>query len=175
MRTLCEAVERDGGSSRLPGSATMTMTNRTKGRVPPGIHLLTAMHGLGALACLVMAVGCAASEDFRLGLVASPGSALMMEIFGSSVWIFLVGIAALLSTLCYGSWKLRPWAHPLTIVCYSIGVVGGLWEVTMGIPAGFLAAAINAAVVGYACTKRVRAAYFGRARSQAAARHDANG
>jgi hypothetical protein len=143
-------------------SATATrrpMSTSNRGSVPPGIHLLTAIHGLGAIACVVMAIGSAASERFRLGLVASPGSALMMDYFGRNVWVFLVGIACLLSALCYGSWHLRGWAWPLTLVCYSIGVIGGLWEVSIGIPAGLLAAAINASVVGYACTKRVRAAY----------------
>jgi hypothetical protein len=127
--------------------------------VPWGIHLLTAIHGLGALALIVMAVGCALSESFRLSLIASPGSALMMDLFGRTVWIFLVLLACLLSALCYGSWLLRGWVRPLTILCYSIGVMGGLWEVWMGIPAGFLAAAINGGVVAYACTRQVKAAY----------------
>lgn len=106
-----------------------------------------------------MAVGCFLSERFRLSLIASPGSALVMDWFGQNVWIFVLLIACLLSALCYGSWCLRVWTRPLTIVCYSIGVIGGLWEVWMGIPAGFLAAAINGGVVAYACTKQVRAAY----------------
>lgn len=127
--------------------------------VPWGIHVLTAIHGLGAVACLVMALGSVISARFRLGLVSSPGSVLVISVFGEHVWIFLVVIAALLTTLCYGSWRLRRWTRPLTIVCYSIGVVGGLWEVSIGIPAGFLAATINGAVVGYACTKRVKEAY----------------
>lgn len=99
------------------------------------------------------------SERFRLSLVKSPGSALMMDLFGRNVWIFLLVIAALLSALCYGSWHLRPWARPLTIICYSIGVVGGLWEAWMGIPAGFIAAGINAGVVVYASGKHACAAY----------------
>ncbi|MBA3881748.1 MAG: hypothetical protein H0X73_03315 [Chthoniobacterales bacterium] len=86
-------------------------------RVPFGIHVLTTMHGLGALVCLVMAIGSTVSERFRLGLVASPGSALVIEFFGASVWIFLTGVAALLTALCYGSWQLRGWAWPLTILC----------------------------------------------------------
>lgn len=130
-----------------------------KNRVPWGIHLLTAIHGVGALALVIMAVGCALSEKFRLSLIASPGSALMMEWFGPNVWIFLLLIASLLSALCYGSWRLRGWTRPLTIICYSIGVFGGLWEVWIGIPAGFLAAAINGGVVAYACTSQVKAAY----------------
>ena len=135
----------------------MNEANRTD--VPWGIHLLTAIHGLGAVACLIMAAGSAASERFRLGLVASPGSAIMIDFFGQNVWMFLVVIAALLTALCYGSWHLRQWTWPLTIVCYSIGVIGGLWEVSIGIPAGLLAATINAGVVVYACTRRVRTAY----------------
>lgn len=130
-----------------------------KKQIPWGIHLLTAIHGLGALALLVMAVGCLLAESFRLSLIASPGSALVMDLFGPNVWIFVLLIASLLSVLCYGSWRLRRWTRPLTIACYSIGVIGGLWEVWMGIPAGFLAAAINGGVVAYACTSQVRAAY----------------
>lgn len=130
-----------------------------KKRVPWGIHLLTAIHGIGAVALIVMAVGCALSESFRLSLIASPGSALMMDWFGRNVWIFLLLIASVLSALCYGSWRLCGWTRPLTIFCYSIGVFGGLWEVWMGIPAGFLAAAINGGVVVYAGTSQVKAAY----------------
>lgn len=128
-------------------------------RAPWGIHVLTALHGAGALACLVMAVGCSVSEHFRLSLDASPGSALMMSLFGRNVWIFLLLITSLLSALCYGSWRPRSWTRPLTIICYSVGVIGGLWEVWMGISAGFLAAAINGGVVAYAWSNHVKAAY----------------
>ena len=79
--------------------------------------MLTAIHGLGAIALIVMALGCFLSEQFRLSLIASPGSALMMDLFGPAVWIFLLLLACLLSALCYGSWQLRPWARPLTIFC----------------------------------------------------------
>lgn len=130
-----------------------------KKRTPWGVHVLTAIHGIGALALIIMAVGCKLSEKFRLSLIGSPGSALMMEWFGENVWIFLLMIAVLLGALCYGSWRLRRWARPLTIICYSFGVFGGLWEVWMGIPAGFLAAAINASVVAYTSTGKVKAAY----------------
>ena len=124
-----------------------------------GIHLLTAIHGMGALGLIIMALGCSISESFRLNLIAAPGSVLMMNLFGRNVWIFLLLIASVLSALCYGSWRLRGWARPLTIICYSIGAFGGLWEVWMGIPAGCFAAAINGGVVAYACTSQVKAAY----------------
>jgi hypothetical protein len=135
------------------------MARPVKKKIPWGIHLLTAIHGLGALVLMVMAVGSWLSESFRLSLVASPGSALMMDLFGRNVWIFLLLIAGLLSLLCYGSWRLRPWTRLLTVICYSIGVAGGLWEVWMGIPAGFLAAGINSGVVAYACSRQVKNAY----------------
>ena len=143
----------------LDGAHPSKLDHPVKKKVPWGIHLLTAIHGLGALVLIVMAVGCFLSEKFRLSLIASPGSAMMMNLFGRSVWIFLLLLAGLLSALCYGSWHLRGWARPLTIICYSIGVIGGLWEVWIGIPAGFLAAAINGGIVAYACTRQVRAAY----------------
>lgn len=161
---VVEALQRLG--PRLRGDNRMAATrekreDRPMGvtRVPWGIHVLTVLHGSGALACLFMAVGCSLSESFRLSLIASPGSALMMDLFGRKVWIFMLLIATLLGALCYGSWRLRRWARPLTILCYSIGVFGGVWEVWMGIPAGFIAAAINASVVAYACTTQVKAAY----------------
>ena len=126
---------------------------------PWGVHVLTVIHGLGALVCLVMAAGCFVSESFRLSLVASPGSALLIDLFGRQVWVFLLIIVVLLGTLCYGSWHLRRWTSPLTVICYSIGVFGGIWEVTKGVPMGLLAAAINGSVVAYSCTRKVRLAY----------------
>jgi hypothetical protein len=130
-----------------------------KNKTPLGIHALTTIHGLGAIACIVMGIGCTVWESFRLSLIKSPGSALLMNLFGRNVWVFLLIVATLLSVLCYGSWRLRPWAQPLTVGCYSIGVGGGLWEAWMGLPAGFLAASINAVVVVYVCTRQARAAY----------------
>ena len=131
-------------------------------RVPRGIHALTALHGAGALACFVMSAGSALSEPFRLGLARSGGSALMVAWFGPWVWAFLLGVGALLALLSYGSWRLRPWALPLTVACYAVGVLGSLWEVSIGIREGWLGAAINAAVVVYALTPPVRRAYLGR-------------
>lgn len=127
--------------------------------VPRGVHALTALHALGALACVVMAAGSALSEGFRLGLARSGGSALMVAWFGPYVWAFLLAVAAVLATLSYGSWRLRRWALPLTVACYAVGVAGSLWEVSLGIREAWLGAAINAAVVGYACTRGVRRAY----------------
>ena len=95
-----------------------------KKRVPWGIHALTAIHGCGALALIVMALGCALSESFRLSLIVSPGGALMMDLLGRTVWIFLLLLAGLLSALCYGSWRLRGWVRPLTLSAIQLACSG---------------------------------------------------
>lgn len=83
----------------------------------------------------------------------------MIEIFGPWTWLFLGSIALVLATLSYGSWKLRRYAWPLTVVVYSIGVLGSIWQVSLGISTAWLSTAINAAVVAYALTTDVRSAY----------------
>ena len=50
----------------------------------------------------------------------------------------------------------------MTLVVYVIGVLGSLWQVSMGIPQGWVAAALNGAVVIYAARPAVRRAYMGR-------------
>jgi hypothetical protein len=123
------------------------------------VHLLTAIHATGAVACFTMAVGSAISPGFRESLVVSPGSALMTSLFGARTWIFLTGVGSFLVALAYASWKKRRRAWPMTVTAYGIGVLGSLWEVSEGVPQGWLAAAINAAVVAYASTPGVRRAY----------------
>lgn len=127
--------------------------------VPPGVHALTAIHGAGSLACVLLSVGSAASEGFRRGLARTEGSRLMVELFGAGTWLFLGGIAVVLGTLAYGSWNLRPYAWPLTLAVYAVGVLGSLWEVSIGINAAWISAAVNAGVVAYALRPRVRRAY----------------
>lgn len=127
--------------------------------VPTGVHVLTTIHGLGSAVCVVLSVGSAVSASFREGLARTGGSRLMVALFGDHTWAFLLFIAVVLGTLSLGSWRLRPWAWPLTLAVYSVGVLGSLWQVSMGIPAGWLSAAINGCVVVYAATPRVRRAY----------------
>ena len=83
----------------------------------------------------------------------------MVEAFGPWTWAFLGFIAVVLATLSYGSWQLRPYAWPLTLVVYSIGVLGSLWQVSVGIPSAWAGAVVNAGVVVYAATSGVRRAY----------------
>ena len=129
--------------------------------LPRFLHLLTAIHALGALACLVMAIGSALSASFRDALVVSGGSAIMVELFGRWTWAFLLLVGAVLATLARASWRVRPWAWHMTLIVYGIGVAASLWQVGMGIPEGWLSAAINGAVVAYAARPKVRRAYVG--------------
>jgi len=129
--------------------------------LPPFLHLLTAIHAVGALACLVMAAGSALSPGFRDALVVSGGSALMVELFGGWTWAFLLFVGAVLATLAGASWRVRPWAWHLTLIVYGIGVLGSLWQVSLGIPQGWLSGAVNGAVVAYAARPKVRRAYLG--------------
>lgn len=128
-------------------------------RIPRGVHVLTLIHGVGSLVCVVLSVGSALSIDFRRGLARTGGSRLMVDVFGGWTWAFLGFIAVVLATLSYGSWKLRPYAWPLTLAVYSIGVLGSLWQVSLGIASAWTAAVINAGVVAYATTPAIRRAY----------------
>lgn len=131
------------------------------GPLPRFLHLLTTIHALGAIACFTMAVGSAASASFRDALAVSGGSELMVELFGPWTWAFLLFVGAVLATLAHASWRVRPWAWHLTLIVYGIGVAGSLWQVSLGIPEGWLAAAVNGAVVTYAARPKVRRAYMG--------------
>lgn len=130
--------------------------------LPHFLHVLTAVHAVGACACLIMAIGSAVSESFRLGLAVSGGSTIMVTMFGQWTWAFLLFVGLVLAALAYASWRVRPWAWPMTLLVYGIGVLGSLWQVSVGIPQGWVAAAVNAVVLAYASTSDVRRAYLGR-------------
>ena len=129
---------------------------------PRFLHALTAVHAIGACACFVMAGGSAASDNFRASLAVSGGSAIMVAAFQQWTWAFLVFVGAVLATLAYSSWRVRPWAWPMTLMVYGVGALGSLWQVSVGIPQGWVAASVNAAVFIYASTPGVRRAYTGR-------------
>jgi hypothetical protein len=94
--------------------------------LPRFLHVLTAVHALGAVACFVMAVGSAMSVDFRTSLAVSGGSTIMVTVFGPWTWAFLTFVGSVLATLAYASWRVRPWAWPMTLIVYGIGVLGSL-------------------------------------------------
>lgn len=124
-----------------------------------GVHVLTALHGVGSLVCVGLALGSLVPR-FREAMVLSPGSALMVGWFGAWTWGFLLAVATLLAFLSYGSFHRLRWAWPLTLAAYSVGVAGSLWEVSTGIEQAWVSAAINAAVVGFALLPSVRHAYL---------------
>lgn len=129
--------------------------------LPAFLHVLTAIHALGAIACIIMATGSALSAGFRESLAVSGGSRLMLDLFGARTWVFLLFIAAVLTILAYGSFRVRPWAWHMTLAVYGIGVAGSLWQVSLGIRAAWVSAVVNGAVVAYASRDSVRVAYTG--------------
>lgn len=123
------------------------------------VHLLTTIHALGAVACFIMAAGSAASPSFRESLAISEGSEIMLRWFGRWTWVFLLFVGSFLTILATASYRLRPWAWHLTLIAYSIGVAGSLWQVSVGIEHGWVAATVNGAVVAYAARPAVKRAY----------------
>lgn len=86
----------------------------------------------------------------------------MLALFGAGTWAFLAFVGLVLAILAYASWRLRPWAWHMTLAVYGMGVVGSLWQVSVGIQQGWIAAVVNGAVVAYAATPAVRRAYGAR-------------
>jgi hypothetical protein len=128
---------------------------------PRFLHALTLLHALGAAACFIMAAGSGISTTFRDALAVSGGSTAMIEIFGSRTWAFLLFVGLVLAILAHASWRVRRWAWHLTLVVYGIGVAGSLWQVSIGIPQGWISAVVNGGVVAYVSTPGVRRAYLG--------------
>lgn len=85
----------------------------------------------------------------------------MLSLFGQSTWMFLAVVGLVLLVLAYGSLRVRPWAWYMTLIVYGVGVVGSLWQVSLGIRPGWVSAAVNSAVVIYASRHSVRRAYLG--------------
>ena len=134
----------------------------TARHLPRFLHVLTTVHAVGALACFIMAIGSSLSDEFREALAVSGGSRVMVDTFGQWTWLFLGLVGLILSVLAWASWRLRPWAWELTLVVYGVGVIGSLWQVSIGIPQGWVAAIVNGAVFSYAATPAVRHAYRAR-------------
>lgn len=130
--------------------------------VPRFIHALTAIHAAGAVACFVMGFGSAASDEFRLSLAVAGGSVIMVEFFGEHTWAFLLFIGIVLATLACASWRVRWWAWPMTLAVYGINVMGSLWQVSVGISQGWVAAGVNGALLAYAASPAVRRFYLRR-------------
>ncbi len=125
------------------------------------LHVLTAVHAIGSLTCFTMGLGSVLSGEFRASLAVSGGSALMLELFGEATWIFLCFIGVVLAILACASFRRKRWAWHMTLVVYSVGVLGSLWQVSLGIRPGWISAVVNGAVVAYASRRNVRNAYLG--------------
>jgi hypothetical protein len=117
------------------------------GPLPRFLHALTAFHAVGACAYFVMTAGSAASDRFREALAVSGGSKIMVAWFGAWTWCkSLLFIGIVLAILAYASWRGRPWAWLMTLIVYGAGICGGLWQVSVEITQGWVAASVNAEV-----------------------------
>ena len=75
----------------------------------------------------------------------------MASVFGRWTWAFLAFVS-----------RLRVLADASLGVVDRIGVLGSVWQVSVGIPQGWVAAIVNAGVLASARTPSVRRAYLNR-------------
>jgi hypothetical protein len=88
--------------------------------LPRFLHALTAVHAVGAGACFIMAIGSAASDNFRASLAVSGGSPIMVASFSPVD----LGISWL-------RWGGARHTRILVLACASVGLAndaGGLWR-----------------------------------------------
>jgi hypothetical protein len=67
----------------------------------------------------------------------------MLALFGEWTWAFLLFVGTVLAVLGWASWLVRPWAWEMTLVVYSIGVLGSLWQVSVASRRGGSLAVVN--------------------------------
>jgi hypothetical protein len=129
------------------------------------VGTLTAIHAIGSLVLTAMTVYVLAGRDHAEQLARRPGARLMVDLMGPYLPVFLGGLGAFLATLAWSSHRRRPWAWRAAVACYSVGVIGSLWEVSVGIRQAWVSVLINAAVVALLLSGPTRRAYFRRAGS----------
>jgi hypothetical protein len=126
------------------------------------VRTLTTVHAVGALVLVGMTLYVLARPDHARQFARSPGAKLMVNVLGPWLPMFLGGLALFLGSLAWASFRRRPWAWRAAIVAYSIGVIGSLWEVAIGIQQAWVSALINAGVVAMLLSRPTRRAYFAR-------------
>ena len=125
------------------------------------VRILTLIHALGSLVLVGMTAYLLAAGS-PVALAKTPGARLMVEALGPWLPVFLGSLAAFLAAMAWSSNRRRPWAWRAALVAYSIGVVGSLWEVAVGIPQAWLSAGINSTVVLLLLAPSTRRVYFQR-------------
>ncbi|MEO5618771.1 MAG: hypothetical protein ABIS67_13470 [Candidatus Eisenbacteria bacterium] len=152
MRTLpAGATSKQGPPAAPKGSAAGTWFLRT----------LTTIHALGSLVLTGMTLYLLGGDDRAEALARSPGARLMVRALGGWLPVFLASLAIFLGSLAWASHHRRPWAWGAAVVAYSIGILGSMWEVSVGIHQAWLSVLINAGVVAMLLSAPTRWAYLG--------------
>lgn len=99
-------------------------------------------------------------SDQAEALARTPGARLMVDIFGPFLPLFLGALAVFLGAMAWASHRRRPWAWRAAVASYSVGVLGSLWEVSIGIHQAWLSTFINAFVVTLLLTRATRRVYL---------------
>lgn len=123
------------------------------------VRILTTIHALGSLVLVVMTsyllLGGSADQLSR-----TPGSRLMVDALGPWLPAFLGSLAVFLGAMAWSSHRRRAWAWRAAVASYGIGVLGSLWEVSVGIHQAWLSALINGGVVALLLSQPTRCVYF---------------
>ena len=123
------------------------------------VRILTVIHAIGSLVLVGMTGFLLLGGDAER-LSRTPGSRLMVDALGGALPAFLGGLGVFLGAMAWASHRRRPWAWWAAVASYSIGVLGSLWEVSVGIRAAWLSTLINAGVVALLLVPSTRRVYF---------------
>lgn len=123
------------------------------------VRILTTIHAIGSVVLVGM------TSYLLLGarpehLARTPGSRLMVDALGTWLPAFLGSLAVFLGAMAWSSYRRRPWAWRAAVTSYTIGVLGSLWEVSVGIQQAWFSVLINVAVVGLLLSEPTRRVYF---------------
>lgn len=124
------------------------------------VRILTTIHALGSVVLLCMTIYVLMGSDHAEALARTPGARLMVTVLGALLPMCLGALAAFLGAMALASHHRRPWAWRAAVISYSVGVLGGLWEVSIGIHQAWLSTFINAIVVTLLLTGATRRVYF---------------
>ena len=125
------------------------------------VRILTVIHALGSIVLVGMTSYLLAGGPAD-GLARTPGGRLMVGALGPGLPVFLGSLAAFLAALAWSSHRRRPWAWRAALVAYSVGILGSLWEASVGVTQAWLSAGINSTVVLLLLAPVTRRVYFPR-------------
>ncbi len=123
------------------------------------VRILTVIHALGSIVLVGMTTYLLAGGPAG-ALARTPGGRLMVEVLGPWLAVFLGSLAAFLAALAWSSLQRRPWAWRAATAAYSVGILGSLWEVSVGVTQAWLSVGINSVVVLLLLAPMTRRVYF---------------